>query len=343
MLRAKTQFADCVQRLFSLRCRFPQVVLLASFAVLAGSAGRCGPRMTILKLVPEQARGFVVVNRPAAADAKLQQLGQQMNLPIPSLLAKLQGEDGIRKGLDTKRPIAFLVLPPKDESGIPSMIVLIPVSDYAKFLEQFESKETEAGITKIQLWASPTLVRSVGGYAALTALPFREALEKDVKLADEVPAGLAEWRTWLTKQDAGAVVLAPGIRMLSAKVQQGIAALKPLMAAAGEQQAKQAEAGLDMYVKLFQAAEKQVASYGLGVDRDPQGVLRISRSGPPRAWRRLGQLRRGGHTVEAKRPRRTAGRALRLRWRRSALRDGDRHDDESLFQHDEETCTTCTD
>ncbi len=51
----------------------------------------------ILKLVPEQALGLVLVNRPAAADAKLQQLGQQMKLPIPSLLAKLQGPEGIRR------------------------------------------------------------------------------------------------------------------------------------------------------------------------------------------------------------------------------------------------------
>ena len=39
----------------------------------------------------------------------------------------------------------------------------------------------------------------------LAELPYREALEKDVKLADEVPAALAPWRSWLAKKDAAAV------------------------------------------------------------------------------------------------------------------------------------------
>ena len=151
------------------------------------------------------------------------------------------------------------------------------MSDYAKFLEQFKSEGTEAGVTKIQIGGAPTLVRGIGGYAAITAPPFREALEKDVKLAGEVPAALVPWRTWLEKQDAAVVVLAPGIRMLSTKVQQGIAVIKPALAQAGEQQAKQAAAAFDMYVMLFQTAEKEVASFGLGVQRDAQGVVRLSK------------------------------------------------------------------
>ena len=126
MLRTRTQFTDSVRRLFSLRCRFPQVVLLACFVAMAGIAGRARAEDDILRLVPQQALGFVVVNRPAAADAKLQQLGQQMKLPIPSLLAKLQGPDGIREGLDKNRPIALLALPPKNDNGIPSMIGVDP-------------------------------------------------------------------------------------------------------------------------------------------------------------------------------------------------------------------------
>ncbi len=275
MLRARNRFADSVRRLYGLRRRFPQVALFACVAAMAGIAGYGRAEDEILKLVPEQALGFVVVNRPAAADAKLQQLGREMKLPIPSLLAKLEGPGGIRAGLDKKRPIALLVLPPKDK-GIPAAIVLVPVSDYAKFLEQFKSDDTEAGVTKIELWGSASLVRKVGSYAAISGPPVsREALQ-DVKLADEVPAGLAPWRTWLAKEDAAAVILAPGIRSLSDKVQQGINAVKPVLAKGGDQM-KQAAAALDMYVMFFQTAEKEVASFGLGVERDAQGVVRLTK------------------------------------------------------------------
>ena len=276
MSRARTPFADSVRHPFCLRCRFPQVALLACFAAMAGIAGHVRAEDDILKLVPEQALGFVVLNRPAAADAKLQELGQQLKLPIPSLFTMLEGPGGIRKGLDKNRPVAVLALPSKDDKSPPTMIGLIPVSDYASFLEQFKSEDTVAGVTKIQVSGVPTAVRNVGRYAAITLFDFRETLEKDVKLADEVPAALAPWRTWLAEKDAAAVVLAPGIRALSAKVQQGIAAIKPLMAQTGGQ-AKQAAAALDMYVMLFQAAEKEVASFGVGIERDAQGVIRLSK------------------------------------------------------------------
>jgi hypothetical protein len=229
----------------------------------------------ILKLVPEQALGFAVVNRPADADAKLQQLGRQLNLPIPSLLARLQGPDGLREGIEKNRPIALLVLPPKDETSPPAPILLIPVSDYAKFLEPFKAESAEAGVTKIELWGSTSVVRNIGGYAAITELLNREALE-GLKPAGEVPAALASWRTWLAEKDAAAVVLAPGIRLLSAKVQEGIARIKPSLALAGGQ-AKQAAAALDMYVTLFRAAEKEVASVGFAAQLDAKGVFRFSK------------------------------------------------------------------
>lgn len=276
MLPGRTQFADSVRRLFSLRCRFPHIVLLASFVLAAGVAGRARAEEEILKLVPEQALGFVFVNRPDRADDKLQKLGEQMKLPIPSLLARLQGPDGIPEGLDKTRPMAMLVLPPKDDKSLPPMIALLPVSSYATFLKQFKSAETKEGVTEIQIWSVPMVVRKVGNYAALTVLLFREALEKDVKLADEVPAALVPWRSWLATKDAATVVLSPGIRLLSAKVRQGVAAVKPILAATGKQ-AKQAAAALDMYVMLFQAAEKEVASGGLGVERDEQGAIRLSK------------------------------------------------------------------
>ena len=229
----------------------------------------------VLKLVPEHALGFVVVNRPAEADAKLQQLGREMKLPIPSLLSKLRGPGGIHEGVDQNRPMAMLAMPPKDDKSFPTMIALVPVLDYAKFLEQFKSEGTEGGVTKVQVGGVPSAVRGIGGYAAFTDLSLHEIL-KDVKLADEVPAVLAPWRTWLAEKDAALVMLAPGIRLLSAKVQQTIAGIKPALAQAGGQM-KQAAAGLDIYVMLFQATEKEVASIGFGVQRDSDGVLRLAK------------------------------------------------------------------
>ena len=275
MSRTTIHFADSVRRLYGLRRHLARFALMTCIAIFAGAAGQVRADDDVLKLVPDKALGFAVVNRPESADSKLQALGQQLKLPIPSALAKLEGPGGIQEGFDKKRPIAVLVLPPKEGMPIPTVILLLPVTDYAKFLEQFKPNETEAGVSKIALFGSPSLARSVGSYAALTSEEFGDAL-KDLKLADEVPAALARWKTWLAKKDAAVVFLAPGIHMASEKLQQGIATIKTTLAQMGDQ-GKQALAGLEMYVTLAKSAEKEVASFGVSVERSRQGVIRLSK------------------------------------------------------------------
>ena len=340
MSHATIQFTECVRRLYGLRCSIPQAMLLTSVAVLAIAAGQVRADDDVLKLVPEKALGFAIVNRPEAADAKLQELGQQLKLPIPSTLAKLEGPGGIQAGLDKKRPIAVLVLPPKEGMPIPTVILLVPVTDYAKFLAQFKSDETEAGVSKIALFGSPSLARSVGSYAAITSEEFRDAL-KDIKPADEVPADLAQWKTWLAKKDAAVVVLTPGIRMASEKLQQGIATVKATLAQMGDQ-GKQALAGMEMYVTLFKSAEKEVASFGISLERNRQGVIRLCKRAclvPGGNWARfvddsnpavqnaLAGLPAGPFVV--------AGGGV-------ALRRGHACADAYVVRHDQEPCTKCT-
>ena len=286
MCRAGNQFADlpprlarraglpaprgkaCGRRVFSRVCLF-------SLLVLGGATGQLRAEDDFLKLLPEKALGFAVVNRPEAVDAKLQQLGEQINRPIPSLLGMLEGPGGIQKELDKKRAIAVLILEAKEGSPIPvAPVVLAPVSDYDKFLAQFNSNETEAGITKIQLWGSASLVRKLGTYAAITGEPFREELA-GLKPADEAPAAAGQWQAWIAKKDAAAVIFSPGISKASVKVQEGINMAKIMMAQAGDQ-GKQAVAALEMYAAFFKAAEKEVDSFGIGIVRNKNGTLGIS-------------------------------------------------------------------
>jgi hypothetical protein len=246
----------------------------------------------ILKLVPDSALGFVVLNGPGAADAKLQQLGREMQLPIPSLLARLSKKGGIRDGLDEKGTVALLVLPPAGAGPWPTPILLVPVTDYGKFLAQFKPEDAAAAVTKIELWGAQVCVRKIGFYAALTDASHREALEETLKLSPEVPAALAPWGAWLAEKDVAVVILQPGIKLLSAQVQMGIQVLKSSMGQAGEQ-AKQAAAAFDIYAKLFQAAEKEVSAAGLGVRLDKQGVLHVTKRArlvPDGSWARLAAI-----------------------------------------------------
>ncbi|MGA2622004.1 MAG: hypothetical protein ABSF26_30760 [Thermoguttaceae bacterium] len=236
----------------------------------------------ILKLVPDSALGLVVVNRPADVDAKLQSLGRQVQLPIPGMVTLLKARSGIGAGLDDKGTVALLVLPPKDAPE-PTMILLVPVTDYAKFLAPLEPENPAAAVTEVEMGGQRLVVRNIGGYAAFTDPPHREVLEQVLKVTPEVPAALASWKPWLAANDAAGLIFKPGIERLSAKVQEGIQAMKEHLAAAGQQpssgitgqQAKSMAAAFDLYAAFFRAAEKEVAAAGLGIQLDNSGAIHV--------------------------------------------------------------------
>ncbi len=256
-------------------CRRLALIALGSTFLALAVAIPARAADDILKLVPDGALGLVAVRCPADADAKLQELGRRMQLPIPSLLAKFKEEAGIREGLDEKGTAAVIVLPPAGGDLLPTPILLVSVTDYRKFLAQFNSDETAAGLTKIDVKNVSMWVRDIGGYAALTDVTHKEALA-ELKLSKEVPEALTPWGATLAEKDVAVIILQPGIKLLSARVQTGIQMIKAMTAQAGEQ-GKQAAAMFDIYVKIFQAAEKQLSAVGFGTRLDREGVLHVTK------------------------------------------------------------------
>ena len=136
---------------------------------------------------------------------------------------------GIRKSIDEKRPVAFAVLPPPSEGRPPAPLILVPVSDFDKFLDAFDSKEKLADepVYKVNTFGKPSAIRHIGDYAAVTEWGSDEILyEKNLKIAEKVPADLAAWREWLAGHDAAGVILPPGIKFISANVQNGLRAMQ---------------------------------------------------------------------------------------------------------------------
>jgi tetratricopeptide (TPR) repeat protein len=246
---------------------------VACMLFLAASFAPAGEE--ILKLVPDGASGFLVINRPAAADAKILALGREMQLPVPSLLAMLKIQFGIPEGLDENGTIAVITLPPDQDGAIPTVIALVPVTDYGKFIQQLKPENAKEDVAKIEIMRTPAWVRNIGGYAALTDIAHKDILEKTLKVSKEAPAGLAPWREWLAANDVAGVILQPGIKRVSARAQEAIRNMKLSLAQAGDQ-AKAAAAAFDIYASIFQAAEKEVSACGFGLQLDQQNTLRIT-------------------------------------------------------------------
>ncbi|MGO9113153.1 MAG: hypothetical protein ACLP9L_28295 [Thermoguttaceae bacterium] len=247
---------------------------MACVLFLAASAAPAAE--DVFKLVPDSALGLLVINRPAAADAKFQALGRRMQLPVPGLLAMLKQHSGVQEGWDESGTIALLVLPPQGDSALPTPILLVPVTDYGKFLGSLKAEDATQPVTKIEIAQTSHWVRNIGGYAALTDASHRQALEKKWTPSKESPAALVPWRKWLKGKDFAGVILRPGIVQISVKAQQGIQAMKTVVAAMPNEQAKAVAGAFDIYTKMFQAAEKDVSAFGFGLQLDEQDVLRLT-------------------------------------------------------------------
>ena len=230
----------------------------------------------VLKLVPDAASGFLLINQPGATDAKLQGLAREMAIPLPPPLMMLKMQSGIKEGMDEKGTIAVVVLPPDTEGALPTPIVLIPVTDFAKFIQPFEPQQgaddaaIQVTIMRTQFWA-----RSIGGYAAITDNSHRELLTKTLKLSQEIPAALAPWRQWLADNDVAGVILPPGIKRLATKAREALQRTKSSMEQLGENM-KPAVAGFDIYDKIIQAVAGEVSAHGIGLQIDKQNTLRIT-------------------------------------------------------------------
>jgi hypothetical protein len=230
----------------------------------------------ILKLVPDAALGFALVQRPADADVKLQRLAGQLGFPAQSVLARLKGQAGLGEGLDRQGTLGLVVLAPKGTQVRPVAVLLVPVTDYEKFLEPLKPEDAGGGIRKIALGRGEFVVRHLGGYAALAQAGHRDALEEGLSVAAEVPAALAPWQKWLAANDAAGVVLQPGIKLIASKLRTLIGTVKSAMSVAGEQ-GKAAAAAMDVYLRVFEFAENEVSVVAVGVRLDSQGALRVAK------------------------------------------------------------------
>ncbi|MBN1394380.1 MAG: hypothetical protein JW959_05110 [Pirellulales bacterium] len=248
--------------------RFAPVVLLT--ACMLHWASFAPAAEDYMKLVPEDAMGVLVVNNPAAIAAKIQEFGQKTQMPIPPLMAMLD-RFGVRKSINEKQAAVFAVLPPKNESGPPTPLVLIPVTDFEAFLAAFE--EEKLADEPVYLLTGPDMpesyARHIGGYVALTGKRYSWALfTRNLKVADKAPANLAEWSEWLGGHDAAGVILPPGIKFVSSNVQKKVREMQTQMSGLG--QTNNMATGLEVYNVILRVIEQEAAGYGVGLTLDKQ-------------------------------------------------------------------------
>ena len=259
------------------RLRALVVVPVVWLAVLATTCAWAAE--DILSVVPEGALGFAVVNRPADTDAKIQALGQQMQLPVPPLLATFKAKTGVQKGLDEKGSSAIVVMPGKDADSVPIVLWFAAVTDFREFLEQLKPDDPRARIVKVQMMDAPFLVGNKGGYAILVEPKHRDTLKEVLDSPSHVSDDLAAWRGWLAENDMAGVVTRRGIELFCNKAQEGLKQVRESFAQFPDEMKEDMQAAIavfEIYEKIPKLAGEEVQIYAAGVRVDEQGNVHLS-------------------------------------------------------------------
>ena len=250
---------------------------LAVFVPLVAQAAE-----SVLGLVPEGALGFAAVSRLGEADAKLQTLGQQLQVPIPSLLAQAKQATALGKGLDEKGAALVAVLPPAGDDSKPIVLLYLPVTDYKEFLAPLKNaKVDENGVTQADLLDGSFVVAQKSGYAVFAEPKHRAALLKAVAAPSRVAADLKPLEAWLAENDATGVLTRAGVEMMCKKVQEELAKVRKMFAEMGgsnpefAEQMKPAIAVFGIYESMFKMAETNVQTVAFAAKIDPQGNIHL--------------------------------------------------------------------
>lgn len=255
------------------------ITLLAMWpALLAATFAQAAE--DVLGVIPERALGFVLVNRLAETDAKIQSLGQQMQLPVPSPLEMFKTAAGVPEGLDEKGSAAIVVMPGKDASKQPVAVLnFVPVTDYRQFIEQLKPNNASAAIVEVQVRGRSFLVGNRGGYAVVAEPRYRDALEKALGAPRRTPREVTPLREWLAEGDFAGVVTRRGVELLCAKGQEALQDVKRSLAALPEDKRKGMEAAVGVftvYEKMLKAAGEEISGYAFALEADENGALHLT-------------------------------------------------------------------
>ena len=295
-------------------------IFFTALALATPVRAQTGPASEpVLKAIPDDALGFVLINHLDQTDKAISKLAATAQAPVPGVLSLFKLQAGIQEGLDENGSAAVALLPGSD--GKPLPVALFPVTDYKKFIAQFHPNDAAAETTGVSIAGHALIAGHKGSFALFTLPDQKERLAKMIASTEGVDTLVESVEPWIGRHQISLVATPTGSKML---FQAGAAAIKqfgPALAnLQGKKQSAQIAAAFKMYSELFTKASEEADAFG---SRNSLGRQRQSFDRQPFelcARRQLGRrhekceagggrplCRDSGRAVRRRRPRRAAG------------------------------------
>jgi hypothetical protein len=258
------------------RRRVFTAVTVACVVLLAATVAQAAE--DLLKVIPEQALGFVLVNRLAESNAKIQALCRELQVPAPSPLSLFKAQAGVKEALNEKGTAAIVIMPGEEAGGRPAAVLYLPVTDYQQFIRQLKPQDASARIVGVRVANQDFLVAARGGYALAVRSSRRRVLEQVLESSKSVAADVAPLGELLTEGDLAGLVTRRGVELLATKGQAALQQAKQALAAVPEGQKLGMDAAIaafNVYEQIVKAAGQEIDSYAFAARIDKGGNLHV--------------------------------------------------------------------
>ncbi len=151
----------------------------------------------LLKLVPQDAWGFIVLRSLETVDKKADELNKMLGLQLPPVSVLISGQFQLGDTLDTKSPFGLVVLDVSKHGGqtgmqAPPFVILVPAKDPKAMLAKLGAGEEKEGICACTIMQQPSFVAVKG---KMLLLAQTEAVLKTVVQAEKnISEGVADAR-----------------------------------------------------------------------------------------------------------------------------------------------------
>jgi hypothetical protein len=258
---------------------FSKRATVAFLAVAIGlaAAGRA-LAADVLDAIPNTALAVILVNRLEATSDKIEKLAVKVQAPSVSLLSLARVQTGIHDGLDDKGTAALAWLPSEGQPlESPVSIVVLPVTDYAKFIAQLQPENPKDKITQVYVAGKAVLACQRGDFAVLAGVEDEAALKDVLASVKSVGEDLSPLRTWLAEVDAAVVATPAAIRIASSQANEKLSAtIELLEQQGGVPAAANGLPALKIIQKVLAAGGDELQLAAIGIRADEAGTVRLT-------------------------------------------------------------------
>ena len=228
----------------------------------------------VLKVVPQDAWMFAAIRNIDEANTKLAKAAKQMKLPVPGdPLATFKMMTGVTEGLN-EQGTAIVV-----SMGQRTPIILLPVSDYKKFIGQLKPEDASAKIANVTFARRTSLVANKGNYAVLADPNAQKQLEDFLASDVSIEQSVAALPEWTEKLDAYVVFAKPGIDRGLSEVRKGLTSARQAFANIPDEtqraNLKAAEQMFGVYDRVLEIVQAEVTHFAVGLQFESDGALHI--------------------------------------------------------------------